>query len=215
MLNVRLAVLAVTMTLCAWALDARVLSETPPPPPALASLPWEIAGWRGAAAPPLDAKSVAALGADQHLNRIYVGADGIPLWVFVGYYGSQRQGRAIHSPANCLPGAGWLPVSDGRLTLAFDDGPESINRYVVQKELDRQVVLYWYQSHGRVVASEYAAKWFLVQDAVRLNRTDGAIVRVSRPVVRASDAFDEAGAERAAAELARALYPLLRSRLPS
>jgi EpsI family protein len=84
---------------------------------------------------------------------------------------------------------------------------------VIQKGLDRQLVLYWYQSHGRVVASEYWSKFYLVTDAVRLNRTDGAIVRVIAPI--AGDAADaEMQAERTARRFAQALFPHLEAFLP-
>ena len=57
-----------------------------------------------------------------------------------------------------------------------------MNLYVIRKDLDQQIVLYWYQSHGRVVASEYWGKFYMVYDALRLNRTDAAMVRITVPV---------------------------------
>jgi EpsI family protein len=121
----------------------------------------------------------------------------------------------MHSPLNCLPGAGWTPVRSDRIALAPSGGaaPQDsvrINRYVIEKGLDRQVVLYWYQSHGRVIASEYWGKIYLVLDALRLNRTDGALVRIMAPVLTS-----EAEAERDALEFARTLAPLLGRYLPS
>ena len=87
-----------------------------------------------------------------------------------------------------------------------------INRYVVQKGLERQLVLYWYQSHGRVVASEYWGKFYLIRDAVRLNRTDGALVRVTAPI---NGDNGDASAERTAVGFVKALFPLLRDYLPA
>jgi EpsI family protein len=98
---------------------------------------------------------------------------------------------------------------------AAPDAPDPeivVNRYVVQKGLDRQLVLYWYQSHGRVVASEYWGKFYLIRDAVRLNRTDGALVRVITPV---GDDGDEARAEQTAIRFVKALFPVLGSYLPT
>jgi EpsI family protein len=67
--------------------------------------------------------------------------------------------------------------------LALDDGRKvPINLYVIRKDLDQEIVLYWYQSHGRVVASEYWGKYYMVYDALRLNRTDAALVRITAPV---------------------------------
>ena len=130
-------------------------------------------------------------------------------------YGSQRQGDTIHSPLNCLPGAGWEPLSEGRTTIANAGGPGvdiEVNRYVVQKGLDRQLVLYWYQSHGRVVASEYTSRLLLIHDAIRMNRTDGSMVRVIAPIAVGSDG---AAAEALATEFVRSLFPRLAGYIPS
>jgi EpsI family protein len=48
--------------------------------------------------------------------------------------------------------------------------------------MDRILVLYWYQAHGRTTPSEYWAKMYLVTDAIKLNRTDGALVRITVPI---------------------------------
>ncbi len=69
-----------------------------------------------------------------------------------------------------------------------------VNRFVIQRGLDKQVVIYWYQSHGRVVASEYWGKIYTVVDAIRLNRTDAAMIRVICPVT-GPEAADQARAE--------------------
>ena len=86
---------------------------------------------------------------------------------------------------------------------------------IIEKGLDRQVVLYWYQSHGRVVASEYLGKIYMVVDAIRLNRTDARSCAWS--CVRARDRSDEATreAQAAAADFVKAMFPLLRNHLPS
>jgi EpsI family protein len=107
-------------------------------------------------------------------------------------------------------------VKQGRLHIANADGQGrdiTVNRYIVQKGLDRQLVLYWYQSHGRVVASEYTSRLYLIRDAIRLNRTDGSLVRVIAPItVGATD--DGAAAERLAEEFVRVIFPLLPAYLP-
>jgi EpsI family protein len=124
----------------------------------------------------------------------------------------------MHSPLNCLPGAGWLPVRQARSRLPVTDAagqPQEIevNDFVIEKGLDRQVVLYWYQSHGRVVASEYWGKIYTVVDAVRLNRTDGALVRLVSPV-RGSSPEAERAAEQTAREFAGVLFTRLGRYLP-
>ena len=168
--------------------------------------------------PPLTEEVLEELRVTDYTTRYYTKA-GQGVSLYVGYYDSQRQGASIHSPLNCLPGAGWLPLEQGRrrLSVPSADGTSreiEVNRVLIQRGLDRQLVLYWYQSHGRVVASEYWGKVYSVADAIRYNRTDAALVRLVAPV-RAEDAEGMRRAEAAAADLARALFPLLTHHLPS
>ena len=107
----------------------------------------------------------------------------LPAFLYVGFYQSQRTGAAYHSPKNCLPGAGWQFVEAEPATVVGPAGTAvAINKVLIQKGLDKQVILYWYQDRGRVVASEYSAKAYMIWDAMTKNRTDGALVRISVPV---------------------------------
>jgi EpsI family protein len=154
----------------------------------LATLPHVIEGWQGREATPLADDVVAQLGVDDYVHRTYVSEAGAPVGLYAGYYRSQRQGDSIHSPQNCLPGAGWRPVSSGTITLQNGNHDVPVNRYVIQKGLDQQVVLYWYQGRGRVVANEYANKALLMWDAATLQRTNGGLVRVMSPISPGRDA---------------------------
>lgn len=199
---------------------ARAARAEPTPARApLSQCPLIISDYRGRATEPFDEKTLAVLGVNDYINRLYLNAQGVPLGLYVGYYSSQREGDTIHSPQNCLPGAGWEPMSSSHLAVTVTEKgntgvptPRTIelNRYVIAKGLDKQLVLYWYQSHDRVVASEYWAKIYMTLDAVRLNRTDGALVRVITPVVTS-----EAEAERQAVMFVQTVFPLLGQYLPS
>ena len=179
--------------------------------------PAQIQRWTGRQLPPMEDKILAILGVDDYLNRVYVSPERAGVALYVGYYNSQRQGDSIHSPMNCLPGAGWEPLSKSftKIPVAMRDGTTEIdaNRYVIRKGLDQQLVLYWYQSHGRTVASEYWSKFYLVRDAVRLNRTDAALVRVIVPM--AGDEQAEPRAEKVAVDFVKELVPALPNYLPS
>ena len=181
----------------------------------LAEMPREIDTWSGRDSAPLEANVLAVLGVDDYLTRSYAEAAKPPVGLYVGYYQSQRQGDTIHSPMNCLPGAGWQPVATDRIDLAVPgrSGSATVNRVLIQKGMDQQVVLYWYQSHGRVVASEYTSKVLMVLDAVRTNRSDAALVRVVSPVISSQGGRD--GAEARAVNFAVALFPHLAVFLPS
>lgn len=141
--------------------------------------PETVASWSGEDLPALDDRTARVLGADEYLIRRYMQDGEAPVDLFIAYYGQQRQGDAIHSPQNCLPGAGWRPVEESRVPLSTGTGETvTVNRYVIEKALDRRVVFYWYQGRGRIVASEYANKGWLMLDAMRAGRTDGALVRL-------------------------------------
>jgi EpsI family protein len=178
----------------------------------LASLPIEVGAWHAGGDLPIDDESLAVLGVDDYVNRVYGRPSTPPVSLYIGYYASQRQGDTIHSPQNCLPGAGWQAVESGRTTLDLGGRSLVVNRYMVQKGLSRQVVLYWYQGRGRVIANEYANKLWLMIDAARLHRSNGSLVRVVAPVAAATGGIQAADA--AAADFARSLYPSLSTYLP-
>lgn len=214
----RAVALFVSFTLAAAVIARASKSEVPLKRLPLEALPMNLGEWQGRQAPPFDEKTLALLGADDYLTRTYVGTRSV-IGLYVGYWGSQRQGDTIHSPLNCLPGSGWEPISRDLLKVqlpgALEAAPPreiSINRYVVQKGLNRALVLYWYQSHGRVVANEYLSRTYLVADAVRLHRTDAALVRVTIPYP--VDERTEIQAERAGVQFVTSLFPALEGYLP-
>jgi EpsI family protein len=174
----------------------------------LTTLPDDFGGWKGRDATPLADDVVAQLGVDDYIHRTYISDAGAPVGLYAGYYGSQRQGDTIHSPQNCLPGAGWRPVSSTTVPLQSGGRTVMVNQYVIQKGLDQQVVLYWYQGRGRVVANEYANKALLMWDAATLQRTNGGLVRVMSPVSPGRDAAAEVAA------FATALLPQLERLMP-
>jgi EpsI family protein len=177
----------------------------------------QLGEWRGVAQPPMSDQVAKVLGADDYLTRAYFTPDRSGVGLFIGYWQSQRQGDTIHSPLNCLPGAGWEPVSNTKFTFPDPRNPSgpalTVNRVLIQKGIEKQLVLYWYQSHGRIVASEYWGRFYLMADAMRMNRTDGSIVRVIAPVEPgAADA--EGVAERRALDFISVLLPKLDGFLP-
>jgi EpsI family protein len=193
---------AVVLGSRAAAEEAAVTRET------LGTLPYEIGRWRGSDASPLTNDVVAVLGVDDYVHRTYVNEAGVPANLYAGYYHSLRQGDTIHSPQNCLPGAGWQPVSSETIMLRSRGGDVPVNQYVIQKGLAQQVVLYWYQGRGRVVANEYKNKALLMWDAATMHRTNGGLVRVMVPIAPDVDARGEAST------FASALLPYLERLMP-
>jgi EpsI family protein len=152
----------------------------------LSAIPARVGAWGMVREGAVDADEKAVLRADDYLTRDYATPSGREASLFIAYFRSQRAGQAPHSPKNCLPGAGWTwSVADTiRVAVSGRAQPIKINRYVVGKGDEHAVVLYWYQSHSRVVAEETRAALFTAWDALRWNRTDTSLVRVVAPNVQ-------------------------------
>jgi len=214
----RIVILSGCLILSAVFVAGASKTEIVPARESLANFPLALGEWNGRNLPAFEPEILAVLGVDEYLSRVYQSGQSIAS-LYIGYYESQRQGDTIHSPMNCLPGSGWEPLSQTYLSIPVGTdttGPTSIivNRYVIQKGLDRQVVLYWYQSHGRAIANEYRSKIFMVYDAVRLNRTDAALVRIVSPYM-GTDSGAEGRAADSAVAFVKAMFPLLDRYLPS
>jgi EpsI family protein len=175
----------------------------------LQTFPLEIGDWQGFDQP-LTERITAAAGVDSYLSRFYLQPGGDNVGLYVGYYKSQQTGDTIHSPKNCLPGTGWQPLQASEITLRVPDGRVfPVNLYIVENEREKLLVLYWYQSHGRIISSEYAAKVYMVIDAIRLNRTDSTLVRVTTKLGR-----DENKARQLAVSFAEQVIPRLDQIIP-
>jgi EpsI family protein len=164
-------------------LHARGATDVIPKSEPLSQVPRVIAGWAGTDVP-IDQETLQVLGPGDFMSRFYtrVGTSK-PIGLFIAYFPSQRTGVTIHSPKHCLPGAGWMFESSKYVDLEdAQDQSHRVGEYIVSDGMDRQFVIYWYQAHGRSVASEYAARLYMVRDALRMNRTDGALVRVMTPI---------------------------------
>jgi len=179
--SARFIVAAVLIAATAVFLQARGRSEVFPTRLPLQSFPLQLDSWTGTDVP-MEKDVLEVLGPGDFLLRIYQNQAKQEPYVdlFIAYFRSQRAGDTIHSLKNCLPGAGWAPVESSHVTLSLPGhGPFPVSRYVISKGEARQLVLYWYWAHDRGVASEYWAKFYLVADSIRMNRSDGALVRIT------------------------------------
>ena len=148
----------------------------------LHDLSYVLGAWTGREVP-LQEDVVKAVGVSDYTNRVYSQPAEVPVQLYVGYYASQRSGDTIHSPKNCLPGSGWDPIHSGYAMVTVPSGRNIVvNEYVIQQDQNKQLVFYWYQGRGRVIASEYAGKFWMVSDAIARNRTDGSLVRLVTPM---------------------------------
>jgi EpsI family protein len=178
-----------------FVLQSRGDTDRVPSSQPLSQMPETIGTWT-ARDYPLDDATLAVLGKGDFLNRVYVNqrpassspnrdtsqliaSSSSPISLFIGYFPTQRTGQTMHSPQNCLPGAGWTFDSKQYVDIKDVNGKTfRVGEYLISDGEIKQFVIYWYQAHGRSIPNEYIAKLHMVTDAIRTNRTDGAIVRV-------------------------------------
>jgi EpsI family protein len=209
MMSVRTLVTALALVVGIFATHGVKAKNVPAPQLPLREFPSDI-GFSHSADRPFETQVVRAIGVDDYINRIYAGS-ALPIELYIGYYRDQRTGDRIHSPKNCLPGSGWEPVHSTSIQIGSADGtPVVVNAFLVAQGAKRDMVLYWYQSHGRIIASEYSAKFWLIADALNHRSADGAIVRIW---TTASDG--EANSQARAVEFARHVYPQVARFLPN
>jgi EpsI family protein len=148
----------------------------------------------------MSAEEARVAGMKDYVMRLYSRDSVSAFSTFVSYYDRQTQGKTIHSPRNCLPGAGWEILSAGTTTVSVDGVPYVVNRNTLKNGAAVAVVYYWYQGRGRIVANEYTVKWNLLRDAALRGHTEEALVRVVVPVVRSAPAQDSASTARQIAD---------------
>lgn len=208
---IRVVVVAALLVATAAVLQARGRIEVQPKAADIHSLPIAISGFHGSDMR-IDPEILETLGSGNYLSRLYTSPTAPPIDLFIAYYNTQRSGDTIHSPKNCLPGSGWTPLESERIMLPVTQSQSiQVNRYIVAKGSERQLVMYWYQAHGRSTASEYMAKFYLVADSIKMNRSDGGMVRIVTPIL-STETLEQTQSR--ATNFARSLYPLLEAYIP-
>jgi EpsI family protein len=153
----------------------------------LTDFPKVIGDWRMISDQLIDDKVMDVLLVDDYLMRSYQNEMGEVVSLYIGYFKNQREGKQVHSPRQCLPGAGWDRIIHSERAMSFKDNnaPEGrVNIDIMGKGNSRELYLWWYQGRGRIYANEYWNKVYLIWDAIAKRRTDGALVRVNSKIGR-------------------------------
>lgn len=154
------------------------------------------------------------LGVDDSIICSYRNQDGHTIELYIGFYQRQRQGVLIHSPKNCMPGAGWNFVKTRKAAINIGNPNHKtivVNNILLQKGSKKEIMFYWFQGRGRFLTSEYAQKIYLVLDSITKRRTDEAFVRIISPVFKE----DEESTLKHLENFTKLLIPLLQEYLPS
>ena len=179
----------------------------------LSSFPKQIGEWHGKEQR-FESEIYKILGVDDSFLATYFAADGQQVQLYVGFYQSQREGDIIHSPKNCMPGSGWNIINSSIEKLEAPGTAHKdlkVIKFKLRNGIQEQIALYWYQSRGRIISSEYMQKIYLVLDSITRRRTDGSFVRLIAPIQNGNEAQATAAIKRFAAEI----FPILNEYLPT
>lgn len=144
----------------------------------LETIPSTIGPWSMVSQSELPERILQTLHATSYLERTYRRGHN-ELGLFIAYYSEQRAGESIHTPKHCMPGGGVEVADIGTVDIPFAGSKATVNKYIVESGGQRLLILYWYHSKSRIVANEYAAKFYLAHDALTRGDTDGSIVRIT------------------------------------
>jgi EpsI family protein len=178
---------------------------------ALERLPTELAGWSGRDIP-VESTVERMLRADFNLQRAYRREPGQVIWLYLGYYGTERGGRPEHAPQVCYPSAGWTILEERPAVVADRGGDLRVNELVVENQGERRLVYFWYHSHRRSgLRGDFELALDRLQGRLLTGRADGALVRLSTPL----DAGGKTAARTRLAGFASQLDPLLTQHWPT
>jgi len=182
------------------------------PRKSLADFPKTLGNWTAVSDHKIEGRSMDILQVDDYFMRDYRNSRGEIIGLYIGYFKTQREGKSIHSPRQCLPGAGWRPDNIEIYEIRISNhNPEtiSVNKVLVGKGSDRQLFLFWYHGRSRAYASEYWNKIYLIWDGLTKKRTDGALIRVNNPILKnTEDALQTQN------EFIKLFIPLLKEYIP-
>lgn len=184
--------------------------EIPPERIAFINFSMHIGEWQGNPQP-VEPQLISALRFDDYLLADYAAPGGGPLTLYMAYYQSQRKGQSAHSPQSCIPGGGWEITSKRMVDLPMGRLTEPVNRVLIQKDRQKQLVLYWFKQRDRMLSNEYLVKLYLLWDALTRQRSDGALIRLSAAV---DPGEDEQAVEERLLRFAQTIQPQLHRYIP-
>jgi EpsI family protein len=182
------------------------------PGKSLSEFPMQLGDWTAISEQKIEGRSMEILQVDDYITRDYRNSKGEAIGLYIGYFKSQREGKGIHSPRQCLPGVGWVPVNTAVFPMpvpGHNSETVPVNKFLMGKGLDRELYLFWYHGRGRIYASEYWNKIYLIWDGLTKKRTDGALIRVNTPVIgNPEDAL------KTQSDFIKLFFPLLKEYIP-
>jgi EpsI family protein len=183
------------------------------------ALPRDLSNWRCPRPQEMDPTVHAILGVTDYVRCDFVNPERQAIVnLYVGYHESQvrRYGengdetRTIHPPEHCLPGSGWNIVDSRLVPITSGSLSGTAKRFVIARGEERQLVYFWYQSRGRLIARNHEVILYKFLDRALRQRSDGSLVRFTTPIPNEDLDFADA----AIRDLAATITPHFERHLP-
>ncbi len=152
----------------------------------LANLSERFGDWQSSDIP-MDESIESMLRADFNIQRAYSDEFGKTVWLYIGYYGTERGGKPEHRPKVCYAAHGWnIETATPR-----DLGDYQATEYIVEKNSERRLVLFWFRSsRGNTKLSSRHIAWDHLLNRVQSGRADGSLIRLSTPLPSEQEVVD-------------------------
>ena len=181
-----ISLMLVVLALIVYTYSMRYRTIEQPDAPDLTLIPSSSAGYEGLDGR-LETESLLLLGADTTLFRTYRREGSPPVWLFLGYFGSQQEHSQIHSPKNCYPGSGWNILSEGSVKIHTAEGAALARKLVISDGIGKRIVIYWFSTPTGVLTDEFALKWYQTKQSLFGKPQVSTFVRFSTPVPEGID----------------------------
>lgn len=181
-----ISLLAIVAALIVYTYSMRYRTIESPVPPDLGLVSPNVAGYTGQDGL-LEAASLVLLGADATLFRTYRKEESPPIWLFLGYFGSQQEYSQIHSPKNCYPGAGWNILREGSVSVEAPSGSLRAKSLIISDGIGTRIIVYWFSTPEGALTDEFALKWYQAKRSLFGKPQESTFIRFSTPVPAGAD----------------------------
>ncbi len=177
----RFVVLFVILGISALYVHTRSEASVPVNKP-LDLFPRQSQGWSMAGEARFDERVLAVLLPTDYLSRSYRDEKGDLVGLYLGYHDGGPDSGPIHSPRQCLPGSGWNPVHSSVHHIDLNGTKVSYVSALYQKDVAKQLFLYWFQVGDQYITNEYALKYSMAKNSLVKNQRESSFIRISVPV---------------------------------
>lgn len=174
------------------------------------AFPTSVGEWHMIKDSQFDQRTLDVLRPTDYIAKRYLGPDGAVVDLYIGYHDGASQAGPLHSPKNCLPGAGWYEASSAPIRISFENTLLDAIVAVYVRELNKEIFIYWFQVGGVSVSNEYAMKFYEIFNSFRYGRRDTAFIRISVPITDSEEHAQQLGKK-----FLKEFYPAIQRFLPS